>query len=44
MVDHNYTPGALARKLNDVAVIYSRFLLLVSHYGENAVYCFVEGV
>ncbi len=43
MVDHNYTPGALARKLNDVAVIYSRFLLLVSHYGENAVYCFVEG-
>lgn len=43
MADYNYTPEALARKLNDASVIYSRFALLISHYGENAVYCFVEG-
>lgn len=43
MVDYNYTPEALCKRLSDASVIYSRFLLLVSQHGEDAVYCFVEG-
>lgn len=43
MADYNYTPEALAKKRGDAAVIYSRFSLLISQYGEDAVYCFVEG-
>lgn len=43
MADYNYTPQALARKRGEAAVIYSRFALLIPQYGEDAVYCFVEG-
>ena len=43
MADLNYTPEALAKKRNEAAVIYSRLTLLISQYGENAIYCFVEG-
>lgn len=43
MVDYNYTPQALAKKRGEAAVIYSRFTLLIPQYGEDAVYCFVEG-
>lgn len=43
MADYNYTPEALARKRGEASVIYSRFTLLIPQYGEDAVYCFVEG-
>ena len=43
MEDYNYTPAALASRLNEAAVIFSRFVLLSSSYGEDAIYCFVEG-
>lgn len=43
MVDYNYSPQALAKKRGEAAVIYSRFALLIPQYGEDAVYCFVEG-
>lgn len=43
MADLNYTPEALAKKRGEAAVIYSRFTLLIPQYGEDAIYCFVEG-
>ena len=43
MEHHNYTPAALASRINEAAVIFSRFVLLSSSYGDDAIYCFVEG-
>lgn len=43
MADLNYTPEALAKKRSEAAVIYHRFTLLIPLYGEEAIYCFVEG-
>lgn len=43
MIDYNYTPEALSKKRGEAAVIYHRFTLLIPQYGEDAVYCFVEG-
>ena len=43
MEDYNYTPAALASRLNEASVIFSKFVLLSSSYGEDAMYCFVEG-
>lgn len=43
MTDYNYTPEAFIKKRGEAAVIYSKFTLLIPQYGENAVYCFVEG-
>jgi len=43
MTDQNFTPNALAKKRADASVIYSRFTLLIPLYGEDAIYCFVEG-
>lgn len=43
MADYNYTPEALAKKRDEAAVIYSKFMLLVSKCGKDAIYCFVEG-
>lgn len=43
MADLNYTPDAFAQKRNEAAVIYSKLALLIPQYGEDAVYCFVEG-
>lgn len=43
MTDYNYTPEALVKKTVEAAAIYTKFTLLISRYGEDAVYCFVEG-
>lgn len=43
MADYNYTPEVLAKKAEDAAAIYTKFSLLIDQYGEEAIYCFVEG-
>ena len=43
MADNNYTPEAFIKKRYEASVIYSKFALLIPQYGEDAVYCFVEG-
>jgi len=43
MTDSNYSPEILAKRRNEAAVIYSKFMLLTPQYGEDAIYCFVEG-
>ena len=43
MTEQNFTPDALAKKRGEASVIYSKFTLLIPQFGEDAIYCFVEG-
>lgn len=43
MTEQNFTPNALAKKRDEASVIYSKFTLLIPKFGEDAIYCFVEG-
>lgn len=42
-MDYNYTPEALSKRRGDAAVIYSKLTLLIPRFGNEVVYCFVEG-
>ena len=43
MTELKFTPNRLAKKRDDASVIYTRFTLLIPQFGEDSIYCFVEG-
>lgn len=43
MVDYNFTPDALSNRCNDASAIFLKFVNSLSEYGEDVIYCFVEG-
>lgn len=42
-MSEEFTPNALLSKQQESSVLFSKFNLRASEYGETAVYCFVEG-
>lgn len=42
-MNEEYTAEALLQKAKNTSTIFARFVLTISKYGQDAVYCFVEG-
>lgn len=42
-MENEFTPEALVAKSESSPVVFTKFTLLIDKYGEDVVYCFVEG-
>ena len=43
MTAEEFTPDVLAGKTHSAPVVFTKLMLLIDRYGQDAVYCFVEG-